>query len=234
MKNLVLIYEGKAKKVHDYTQNKVVIEFKDDVTAFNGVKKDTIYGKGAVNKKISVFFFNLLKRKDIETHLIKDIDERRFLAKKLKIIPLEVVVRNYAAGSFCKRYNVENGRRFISPLVEFFLKDDDLNDPLIVEDAITALNIISVKEVNNIKNLSLKINRIMREYLDTKDIILVDFKLEFGKIGEKIILGDEISPDTCRFWDKNTKRSLDKDVYRNSTGDLIETYEKVLKRLGLQ
>jgi phosphoribosylaminoimidazole-succinocarboxamide synthase len=233
MKNLELLYEGKAKKVYDYTQNKVVIEFKDDVTAFNGVKKDNIYGKGAVNKKISVFFFNLLERKGIKTHLIKDIDERRFLAKKIQIIPLEVVVRNYAAGSFCKRYNVENGKRFISPIVEFFLKDDNLNDPLIVEDTITALNIISVKEIDDIKNLSLKINRIMREYLDAKDIILVDFKLEFGKLGEEIILGDEISPDTCRFWDKSTKTSLDKDVYRNSTGNLIETYKKVLKRLGL-
>jgi phosphoribosylaminoimidazole-succinocarboxamide synthase len=233
MKNLELLYEGKAKKVYDYTQNKVVIEFKDDVTAFNGVKKDNIYGKGAVNKKISVFFFNLLERKGIKTHLIKDIDERRFLAKKIQIIPLEVVVRNYAAGSFCKRYNVENGKRFISPIVEFFLKDDNLNDPLIAEDTITALNIISVKEIDDIKNLSLKINRIMREYLDAKDIILVDFKLEFGKLGEEIILGDEISPDTCRFWDKSTKTSLDKDVYRNSTGNLIETYKKVLKRLGL-
>jgi phosphoribosylaminoimidazole-succinocarboxamide synthase len=232
--DLKLLYEGKAKKVFDYTQNKVIIRFKDDVTAFNGVKKDNLPGKGKINKKISSFFFKLLEKNSVKTHWIDDIDETSFLAKKIDIVPLEVVVRNYAAGSFCKRYGIESGTKFSKPLVEFFLKDDDLNDPLITEDAAIELGLAKESEIKSMKNYSLKINKIISDFLKKKGVLLVDYKLEFGRFGNEIVLGDEISPDTCRFWDMETMKSLDKDVYRNSTGDLVSVYEIFEKRIGLE
>ncbi len=231
--SLKLLYEGKAKKVFNYSQSKVVIYFKDEVTALNGLKKDKIAGKGSLNKTTSSFFFRLLEKNNIETHWISDIDTNSFLAKKITIIPLEVVVRNYAAGSFCKRYGIDKGLEFSEPIVEFFLKDDDLNDPLITVDSAIAIGAISKNEADLLRIKALKINRILREFLYLKGILLVDFKLEFGKFKNRIILGDEISSDTCRFWDKDTKDSLDKDVYRNDAGDLIEAYNSLIKRLGI-
>ncbi|BBE31218.1 phosphoribosylaminoimidazole-succinocarboxamide synthase [Tepiditoga spiralis] len=229
---LKFIYEGKAKKLFEY-ENNVLIYYKDDVTAFNGEKKDNLIGKGKINKKISVFMFELMEKNNVKTHFIKDIDETTFLAKKVEIMPLEVIVRNYTAGSFCKRYGIEKGKKLKMPLVEFSLKNDDLGDPMISDDAIIALDICSKKDLEHIKNEALKINNILNNYFKQFDILLVDFKVEFGKNNNEILLADEISPDTCRFWDKNTMESLDKDVYREGKGDLVDTYTALIRRINL-
>lgn len=229
---LKFIYEGKAKKLFEYNNN-VLIYYKDDVTAFNGEKKDSLMGKGKINKKISVFMFELMEKNGIKTHFIKDIDEISFLAKKVEIMPLEVIVRNYTAGSFCKRYGIEKGRKLKMPLVEFSLKDDNLGDPMISEDAILALDICSKEELNHIKNEALKINKLLNTYFEQFNILLVDFKIEFGKNNNEILLADEISPDTCRFWDKNTMESLDKDVYRENKGNLVDAYTTLIRRINL-
>ncbi|GAB6189004.1 phosphoribosylaminoimidazolesuccinocarboxamide synthase [Marinitoga arctica] len=233
LQNLKLLYEGKAKKIFENTESEVVVYFKDDVTAFNGEKKDTILGKGKINKKITTFFFEMLEEKGIPTHFIKDFNENAFIAKKVKIIPLEVIVRNYTAGSFCKRYGIERGVKLEKPIVEYSLKNDDLRDPMICRDVIFSLNLVEEKFLNKIEEYSLKINDILSQFLDTKNIILVDYKLEFGIANGKLYLADEISPDTCRFWDKNTMESLDKDVYREEKGDLIDEYTNFLRRIDL-
>lgn len=232
-RGLKLLYEGKAKKVFYYNESSVLIQFKDDVTAFNGLKKDTIKRKGVINKKITSFLFAFIGEKGIKTHFIKEIDEDLILAKKLEIIPLEVIIRNYATGSFIKRYGIKNGLKFKSPLIEFSLKDDNLNDPLICENTILSLNIIDNDSLIKIKNISFKVNEILSKYFEKSGILLVDFKLEFGVYNGEILVGDEISPDTCRFWDKKTLKSFDKDVYRNDTGDLISAYEKILNIIEL-
>ncbi len=233
LSDLKFMYEGKAKKLYEYDEDKTLIYYKDDVTANNGEMKDNMKGKGIINKKFSVYFFKMLEKNGIETHFVEDVDENSFIAEKVDIIPLEVIVRNYAAGSFCRRYGVEKGMKLEFPLVEFSLKDDTLGDPMISKDAALAIKLTDEKTINYLKDQALKINKILNNYFLEKNIILVDYKLEFGIKNGKIILADEISPDTCRFWDSKTKESLDKDVYRESKGNLVDTYSSLTRRLGL-
>jgi len=233
--NFMLLYEGKAKKVYKLDEKKLLIQFKDDVTAFNGLKKDQILNKGKINKEISKFFFEMLNKRGINTHYLDDYDEDSFIAKWTDLIPLEVIVRNYTAGSFCKRYGVKKGLIFDYPLIEFSLKNDELGDPMITKDAAILLKIVTEDVLNEIISISKEVNNILKDYLKSTGIILVDFKLEFGisKQDKKVTLIDEISPDTCRFWDANTRESFDKDVYREEKGDLINAYEVLLGRLDI-
>jgi phosphoribosylaminoimidazole-succinocarboxamide synthase len=233
LSDLKFMYEGKAKKLYEYEEGKTLIYYKDDVTANNGEMKDNMKGKGIINKKFSIYFFKMLEEKGIKTHLVEDVDENSYIAEKVEIIPLEVIVRNYAAGSFCRRFGVEKGMKLQFPLVEFSLKDDDLGDPMISKEAALAIKLTDEKTIDYIKNQALKVNEILNNYFLKKGIILVDYKLEFGIKNGEIILADEISPDTCRFWDSETKESLDKDVYRESKGDLVDTYSALTRRLGL-
>jgi len=230
-----LIYEGKAKKVHTAdAPNEVIIHFKDEATAFNGEKKDIFDGKGLINLAFSKYFFKLLSENNVNTHFISGINNTSFKATKVKIIQLEVVVRNFAAGSICKRENYEKGHKFDSPLVEFFLKDDSKGDPLISKQEIISNNIATAHEIDILEQEALNINAILFKHLDLKDIILVDFKLEFGKDNNnKILLADEISPDTCRFWAKGTMNSLDKDVYRENKGNLVDSYKTIANIIGV-
>ncbi|WP_129408000.1 phosphoribosylaminoimidazolesuccinocarboxamide synthase [Marinitoga lauensis] len=235
MKNgeMKLLYEGKAKKIYESSLDEVIIYFKDDVTAFNGEKKDSIIGKGKINKKVTIFFFKMLEEKGIPTHMISDIDENSFLAKKVEIIPLEVIVRNYTAGSFCKRYGIEKGIKLEKPIVEYSLKNDDLGDPMICRNVVLSLRLVKENVLNKLEYYALKINNILSNFLEEKNIILVDYKLEFGISNNKVYLADEISPDTCRFWDKDTMESLDKDVYREDKGDLIDKYSEFVRRINI-
>ncbi|MDN5342080.1 phosphoribosylaminoimidazolesuccinocarboxamide synthase [Oceanotoga sp. DSM 15011] len=228
------LYEGKAKILYSTEKSEeVIIYYKDDVTAFNGEKKDNLKGKGVLNKKITKYFFEYLEENKIKTQYIEDRDESSFFAKKVKIVPLEVIVRNKTAGSFCKRYGVKKGINFENPLIEYSLKDDSLGDPMISKEAIYALKIISEEKLNYIEKTTLKINNLLKKILEPKKIDLVDFKLEYGYFGEQILLSDEISPDTCRFWDKETGESLDKDIYREDKGNLILGYENFIRRMGI-
>ena len=233
---MTLLYEGKAKQVYA-TDNpdEVLIRFKDDATAFNGRKKDVFKGKGHINLAFTRHFFDLLEANGVKTHVISFIDEISFKSKKLQIFPLEVVIRNYAAGSVCKRLGFEKAYRFEPPLLEYFLKDDCLGDPHLCEAHIFHLKLANSEELKQIEEASLKINGILASYLDSKGIILADFKLEFGKTSNgEILLADEISPDNCRFWTKDTMESLDKDVYRENTGNLISSYSRMAEILGVQ
>lgn len=229
-----MLYEGKAKRVYLTDEANVVIqEFKDDATAFNGEKKGTIIGKGVVNNKISCKIFEMLEQKGIPTHLIKMIDDRNMLITKVEIVKLEVIIRNIAAGSFSKRYGVEEGTLFDAPTFEFSYKEDALGDPLINDYHALAMKLATKEELDTIREYAFKINEILKEYFDKRNVILVDFKLEFGRTAEgKIVLADEISPDTCRFWDKDTKEKLDKDRFRRNLGNIEEAYEEMLKRLS--
>ena len=233
---MVLLYEGKAKQIHDSDlQDEIIIYFKDDATAFNGLKKDTLSGKGQINLAFTKHFFEVLKDNNIDTHIVSFIDERSLIAKKVKIFPVELVVRNFAAGSICKRLGFDKGFKFDPPLCETFLKDDNLGDPIIFRSHLKYMNLISDEELDIIERDALKINSILSAYLDSKEITLVDFKLEYGKTMDgKILLADEISPDTCRFWRKGTMESLDKDVYREDKGDLVSSYEKLAGILGIK
>ena len=227
------LYEGKAKIVYKTDEpDKVIIYFKDDTTAFDGVKKEEITGKGVINNTISSLIFELLKKRGIPTHYIKKLSDREMLAYKVEIIPVEVVVRNYAAGSFSRRYGIEEGTRLEKPLVETFWKNDELHDPLVCEEHIDLLKLANIEDVKEMKKIALKVNEILRDFFAAKNIILVDFKLEFGKTADgKLVLADEISPDSCRLWDAKTKKKLDKDVFRYDLGNLEEVYKELLKRL---
>lgn len=229
-----LIHEGKAKKVYSTTDSNMLIqEFKDSATAFNGEKKGEITEKGIINNKISSALFSLLEKYEIPTHFIEQLDERNMLIKKVEIVKLEVIIRNISAGSFCKKYGVEEGIIFDSPTFEFSYKDDSLGDPLINEYHAQAMKLATQEEIDIIKNYTFKINDILKEYFLKLGILLVDFKLEFGRTSDgKIILADEISPDTCRFWDKETKKKLDKDRFRNNLGDISEAYKEILERVN--
>lgn len=226
------LYEGKAKIIYA-TENpdELLVYYKDDATAGNGAKKGTIMGKGIMNNKISAFFFDLLKKNGIEHHYISMPSEREMIVKKLNIIPLEVVMRNVAAGSLAQRLGVEEGTKLSTPVVELYYKDDELGDPMINHYHIKALNLATQEQVNEIEALGLKINAILTDYLATKNIELIDFKLEFGTFNGKIILGDEISPDNCRFWDSVTHEKLDKDRFRRDLGNVEDAYKEVLHRL---
>jgi phosphoribosylaminoimidazole-succinocarboxamide synthase len=232
---MTLLYEGKAKQVFNTDKpEEVIIQFKDDATAFNGEKKDTFAGKGTVNALFSRHFFDLLHSQGVKTHVISYLDEISMRAKKVEIFQLEVVVRNYAAGSICKREGYEKGLKFDPPMLEFFLKDDSKGDPLITKADIFTMNLATKEELDIIEQTTLKINSIISEYVEEKGITLVDFKVEFGKTSNgEVILADEISPDTCRFWIKGTTESLDKDVYRESKGELVSTYRRLADILGV-
>jgi phosphoribosylaminoimidazole-succinocarboxamide synthase len=233
-----LIYEGKAKKVFSHDDSdKVIIEFKDDATAFNALKKAKFEGKGKLNCLISARIFEILIRNNIPTHFIELKNENIMIAKKIKIIPLEIVLRNTAYGSLCKQTTIKPGTVLAKPLIDIYLKNDELNDPLITKDRIELMNIISSKDLDFIINLTQKINVILESFFKNIQLQLVDFKLEFGYDFEnKIILGDEISPDNCRLWDLNQKNdtivSLDKDRFRNDLGGLIEAYSEINRRIN--
>ncbi len=234
MEKRELLYEGKAKRVYATENSEIVIqEFKDDATAFNGEKKGTIVGKGVINNKISCKLFKMLENEGVPTHLVDEIDERNMLIKKVDIVKLEVIVRNIAAGSFSKRYGVEEGKVFTAPTLEFSYKDDSLGDPLINDYHAIAMGIATREEIDTISKYAFKINEVLKAYFDARNIILVDFKLEFGRLADgTIVLADEISPDTCRFWDKDTKEKLDKDRFRRNLGNVEEAYQEMLKRLS--
>jgi phosphoribosylaminoimidazole-succinocarboxamide synthase len=228
-----LLYEGKAKKIFA-TDNptELLVYYKDDATAFNGAKKGQINSKGLLNNAISTLFFQLLEKDGISTHFIKNIDDRSMLVKALTIIPLEVVVRNIAAGSLSKRIGLPEGQTLKEPIVEFYYKDDALGDPLINEYHVAILGAASPYELEILASTALRINSILKDYLFERKVKLVDFKLEFGKSADgSILLGDEISPDTCRFWDADTNEKLDKDRFRRDLGQVEEAYQEMYKRL---
>jgi len=233
-----LIYEGKAKKVftHD-DEDKVKIEFKDDATAFNALKKEKFEGKGKLNCLISARIFEILIKENIPTHYIDLENENTMIAKKIKVIPLEIVLRNTAYGSLCKQTTIKPGTFLSKPLIDIYLKNDKLNDPLITKDRIELMNILSSDDLELIINLTLKINVILKNFFKNIQLQLVDFKLEFGyDFRNNILLGDEISPDNCRLWDLNQKNdrivSLDKDRFRNNLGGLIEAYREIYQRIN--
>jgi phosphoribosylaminoimidazole-succinocarboxamide synthase len=228
------LYEGKAKRIYRTDDEQVVlVEYKDSATAFNGEKKAEITGKGRLNNEITSLLFLMLKEKGIESHFIKRISETEQLVKKVKIIPLEVVVRNVAAGTLAKRLGIEEGRELSTPIVEFYFKNDDLGDPLFTVDHILEMKLASSEELNILRQKGLEINQVLTSYFSELGIRLIDFKLEFGKDETgAILLADEISPDTCRLWDSVTNKKLDKDIFRRDLGSLTEGYETILKRLG--
>ena len=232
MKKLEQIYEGKAKKVFATDDPKIVIvDYKDDATAFNGLKKGTIAGKGVVNNKVSNHFFRLLESRGIPTHYVEQLSDRETAVRRVEILPIEVIVRNRAAGSFSKRMGVVEGTNLACPILEYSYKNDELGDPFINSYYIRALNIATDAEMEQVKNYSFQINDILKSYLDGFGIELIDFKLEFGRFDGKVILADEISPDTCRFWDKATGKKLDKDRFRRDLGDVEEAYHEIISRL---
>ena len=232
MKKLEQIYEGKAKKVYATDDPKIVIvDYKDDATAFNGLKKGTIAGKGVVNNKVSNHFFRLLEKEGIPTHYVEQLSDRETAVRRVEILPVEVIVRNRAAGSFSKRMGVAEGTTLACPILEYSYKNDELGDPFINSYYIRALNIATDDEMEQVKNYSFRINDILKAYLDELGIELIDFKLEFGRFDGKVILADEISPDTCRFWDKATGKKLDKDRFRRDLGDVEEAYHEIIRRL---
>ena len=232
MEKKAQLYEGKAKKVFE-TDNPelLIVDYKDDATAFNGLKKGTISGKGVINNQMSNMLMQKLEEKGVPTHFVKELSQRETLVKKVSIVPLEVIVRNIAAGSFSKRYGVEEGKVFEEPTVEFSYKNDDLGDPLINDSHAVAIGIATYEEIETIKEYALKVNAFLQAFWKECGVTLVDFKLEFGKTSDgTIILADEISPDTCRLWDTETGKKLDKDRFRRDLGGVEEAYEEIMKR----
>jgi len=227
------LYEGKAKKVFATDDpSLVIIEYKDDATAFNGLKKGTIMGKGVINNKVSNHLMALLARNGIPTHVVKQLSDRETLCKKVRIVPLEVIVRNIAAGSLSKRLGLAEGTKLKSTVLEYSYKNDELGDPMVNEYHIAAMALATKEDLQTIAEYSLRINTILCGYLSEVGIELVDFKLEFGKLSDgTIILADEISPDTCRFWDAKTGMKLDKDRFRRDLGGVEDAYREVQKRL---
>ncbi len=234
MEKQQLLYEGKAKKIYSTDETGYLwVEYKDSATAFNGEKRGTITGKGELNNRISGIFFEMLKKQGIENHYVKSISSNEQLVREVKIIPIEVVTRNIAAGSLAKRLGFEEGTALRHPIVEFYYKNDELGDPLINLEHISVLELANEQQVEQMKQIGLKVNDILVNYLKDRKVILVDFKLEFGITNEgELILADEISPDTCRFWDADTMEKLDKDRFRRDLGNVEEAYKEILKRLG--
>jgi phosphoribosylaminoimidazole-succinocarboxamide synthase len=232
MEKKEFLYEGKAKRIYTTTDpDLVVVEYKDDATALNGLKKGQITGKGMFNNKIATYFFQMLEKKGVQSHFVRQLSETEMLVRKLKIIPVEVVVRNIATGSLSKRLGLEEGTPMSRPVLELYYKNDALGDPMINEYHIYALNLATPDQMKKISETALKINDIMIDCLKGKNIILVDYKLEFGLFQGGVLLGDEISPDTCRFWDADTKEKMDKDRFRRDMGGVSEAYAEVLRRL---
>lgn len=232
MKKGEFLYEGKAKKIYRTDDPELyLVEFKDDATAFDGEKKDSLADKGILNNRLSAIFFKLLEEKGVETHYEKTISEREMLVKSLEIIPVEVIVRNIAAGSLSKRLGIPEGTVMKKTVLEFSLKDDELHDPMINHYHIYAMELAGPEEMAEIEKAALRVNEILVPYLRDKGMTLVDFKLEFGRHRGKILLGDEVSPDTCRFWDSSSQEKLDKDRFRRDMGGVVEAYREVLRRL---
>ena len=233
MKKQELLYEGKAKKVWSTEdENLCIVDYKDDATAFNGLKKGTIQGKGAINNRVSNFMMRLLEQEGVPSHYVEELSDRETLVKKVSIVPLEVIIRNISAGSFAKNYGVEEGIVFDEPTIEFSYKNDDLGDPLINAYHAVALKLARKEEIETIKRYAFKTNEVMKAFFKKLNVDLVDFKLEFGKTQDgTIVLADEISPDTCRFWDSTTHEKLDKDRFRRDLGGVEGAYEEMLKRI---
>ena len=227
------LYEGKAKKVYaTQDPNVVIVSYKDDATAFNGLKKGTITGKGAINNRMTNNLMRRLEAKGVPTHLVEELNDRETAVKKVSIVPLEVIIRNLSAGSFAKRYGVEEGIVFDAPTIEFSYKNDDLGDPLINTYHALALKLATAEEIALIKNYAFTVNELLKGFMKEIGIDLVDFKLEFGRTADgQIVLADEISPDTCRLWDEKTHEKLDKDRFRRDLGGAEEAYEEVMRRL---
>ena len=234
MEKKELLYEGKAKKVYT-TENPdvLIVDYKDDATAFNGVKKGTIVGKGVVNNRMTNHIFKMLEEKGIPTHFIEELSDRETAVKKVEIVPLEVIVRNVAAGSFSKKLGIEEGFRLLSPTLEFSYKNDELGDPMINDYYAVAIGAATREEIDKITELVFKINEILVDYFKSIKVDLIDFKVEFGRYKGQIILADEISPDTCRFWDSETHEKLDKDRFRRDLGHVEDAYEEIYRRIGL-
>ena len=233
MEKLNQLYEGKAKKVFATDDPEVfLVSYKDDATAFNGVKRGTIAGKGAINNRVTNYMMQLLEKEGVPTHFIEELSDRDTLVKKVEIVPLEVIIRNISAGSFSKHYGVEEGIVFDEPTIEFSYKNDDLGDPLINSYHAVALKLATWDEINRIKELAFRVNTFMKGFFRNIGVDLVDFKLEFGRLSDgTIVLADEISPDTCRFWDSETHEKLDKDRFRRDLGNVEGAYKEMLKRI---
>ena len=227
------LYEGKAKKVFATEDpDLVIVSYKDDATALDGLKKGTIVGKGAINNKMTDYLCRLLEKHGIPTHIVEELNDRETLVKKVSIVPLEVIIRNVSAGSFAKRYGVPEGIVFKTPTIEFSYKNDELHDPLLNEYHALALGLATKEEIDEIKSMAFRINEILKEYFLSLNVKLIDFKLEFGRLPDgKIILADEISPDTCRFWDATTNEILDKDRFRRDMGGVEDAYKEMMKRV---
>lgn len=235
MEKLEQLYEGKAKKVFKTdVENVYIVDYKDDATAFNGLKKGTILGKGVVNNRMSNYMFKILEEKGVPTHFVEELSDRETAVKKVEIVKLEVIIRNVAAGSFSKKLGIEEGSPLLAPTLEFSYKDDELGDPFINDYYAIALGVATREEIERITELTFRVNEVLKEVFLGVGIELVDFKIEFGRDCDgNIILADEISPDTCRLWDSETHAKLDKDRFRRDMGDVEEAYQEVYKRLGL-
>ncbi|KJF28774.1 phosphoribosylaminoimidazolesuccinocarboxamide synthase [Clostridium aceticum] len=232
MEKLQMLYEGKAKKVYKTShEDQYIVEYKDDATAFNGEKKGTITNKGIVNNQMTALIFSILKEQGIDNHYIETLSDREMLVKAVKILPVEVILRNAAAGSIAKRLGLEEGKIFKTPVLEFCYKNDALGDPMINEDHVMVLELATEEEIKAIKVLTIKINDVLKKFFIEKNLKLIDFKLEFGLYKGQVILADEISPDTCRLWDVHTNEKLDKDRFRRDLGNVEESYQEVLSRL---
>lgn len=233
MEKTTQLYEGKAKKVFATNDpDLVIVSYKDDATALDGLKKGTITGKGVINNRMSNYLCRLLEKHGVPTHYVEELNDRETVVKKVSIVPLEVIIRNISAGSFAKRYGVEEGIVFAEPTIEFSYKNDDLHDPLINSYHALALGLATKKEIEEIKAMAFRVNDILKEYFLSLNVKLVDFKLEFGRLKDgTIVLADEISPDTCRFWDAETNEKLDKDRFRRDMGGVEDAYNEMMKRV---
>ncbi len=235
MKKLDQLYEGKAKKVYKTdVEDVLIVDYKDDATAFNGEKKGTIVGKGVINNKMSNYVMQLLEKEGVPTHYIEELSDRETAVKKVEIVPLEVIVRNVAAGSFSKKLGIEEGKKLLCPTLEFSYKDDALGDPMINSSYALALGVATKEEIDTISKYAYKVNEVLITYFASIGIELIDFKIEFGRFHGQIILADEISPDTCRLWDSLTREKLDKDRFRRDMGNVEDAYQEVFARLGIK
>ncbi len=233
MQKLKQLYEGKAKKVFATDDPEcVIVSYKDDATAFNGLKRGTIVGKGVVNNKVTNYLMQLLEKEGVPTHFVEELSDRETAVKKVSIVPLEVIIRNISAGSFAKRFGVEEGIVFEQPTIEFSYKNDDLGDPLMNAYHALALKLATPAEIDTIKAMAFKVNDVLKAFFKAVNVDLVDFKLEFGRLSDgTIVLADEISPDTCRFWDSTTHEKLDKDRFRRDLGNVEDAYSEMMKRI---
>ncbi len=226
------LYEGKAKKVFETSDpDLVIVDYKDDATAFNGEKKGTIVGKGVINNKMTNYMFGLLEKEGVPTHLVEELSDRETLVKKVEIVPLEVIVRNVAAGSFSKKLGIEEGRKLSCPTLEFSYKNDDLGDPFINDYYALALDLATKEEIDTIAKYAFKVNEFMLKFFKEINVDLIDFKIDFGRFHGQILLADEISPDTCRFWDSTTHEKLDKDRFRRDMGGVEDAYNEMMRRI---